>query len=104
MRRKGKKISSDNATILMPKAQIVIKAKNGKLTLNDQPKFTTVSSNNINHRPLVNKKRDNSFLVFRCPTKKAEVPAKNINTGAQKWVIHLVRNNTTLVLERSVGS
>ncbi len=68
----------------MPKAQIVIKAKNGKVILNVHPKFTTVSSNKTNHSLLVNKKIDSSFFVLRCPTKKAEVPDKNINTGAQK--------------------
>ncbi len=39
---------------LAPKAQIVIKAKNGKVILNVHPKFTTVSSNKTNIRRVNN--------------------------------------------------
>ena len=57
-----------------------------------------------NHTPLVNKNHETFLTLFlRVPYKKAEVPAKNTNTGAQKCVIHLVKNNNGVVAFKSVG-
>jgi hypothetical protein len=44
------------------------------------------------------------FDFFLLPYKKAEVPARNTNIGAQKWVIHRVKNNIGVVVSRFVGS
>src|SRR5215217_5529350 len=94
----------DNTIMLTPKAQITPSTKNGKWILKVHPKFTTVNSKKINHSPRVKRKNDNSFFVFRCPVKNAEVPARNMNTGAQKCVIHLVKNSGTVVRSKSRGA
>lgn len=59
----------------------------------------------INHRPLVNNLNDASFFepVFVI-ARKALVPDNNTNTGAQKLVIHLVRNIAVPAYWRFVGS
>jgi hypothetical protein len=41
-------------------------------------------STNISHSPRVVKNLNNAGFVFLLPYKKAEVPARNTNTGAQK--------------------
>jgi len=43
-------------------------------------------------------------LVLRRPASHAEVPDKNTKTGAQKCVIHLVKNNCGVVVARFNGS
>jgi hypothetical protein len=55
-----------------------------KYGLNIHPKFTTVSSININHAPRFNKNNCSSSGDFLLPDKYAEIPAKKINMGAQK--------------------
>ena len=62
-----------------------------------------VSSRKISHNPLLTRNTDNSFLVFRCPDIKADVPANNTNIGAQKWVIQRVKNNCGVVVSMFVG-
>jgi hypothetical protein len=52
--------------------------------LKNQAKFITVSSRKISQIPRVSKNIDSAFLPFLVPTRKAEVPDKNINKGAQK--------------------
>jgi hypothetical protein len=42
------------------------------------------NSTNINQSPRVIKNLNNADFVFLLPYKKAEVPARNTNTGAQK--------------------
>jgi hypothetical protein len=44
------------------------------------------------------------FDFFLLPYKKAEVPARNTNTGAQKCVIHRVKNRNGVVVSKLVGS
>lgn len=63
-----------------------------------------VSSRKISHNPLLIRNTYNSFLVFRCPDMKADVPANKTNIGAQKWVIHRVKNKSTVVFCKSSGS
>ena len=63
-----------------------------------------VSSRKTSQRPRFNRNMESSCLLFLRPIKNAEVPARKINTGAQKWVIHRVKKSTTLVLLMSVGS
>ncbi len=59
----------------------------------------------MSQKPRLISQAESSILVFmRLPTKNADVPAKNMNTGAQKWVIKRVRNNGTVVVSRFVGS
>src|SRR5579871_5462668 len=88
----------------MPNVQMVINKNIGKLILKFHPKLTTVISRNINHKPRFKRKTDNSFLVFFCPMIYAEVPASNMNIGAQKCVIQRVKNIGTFVFSRSSGS
>ena len=61
-------------------------------------------STSTSHNPRVIRNRLRSLLVLRWPERKAEVPARNTNTGAQKWVIHLVKNNAGVVLAMFKGS
>ena len=101
--RNGSHINPARAIMLTPNAHITRKAIMGNEGSKNQAKFTTVNSRNISHKPLVSKNLDNAFLPFRCPTRKAEVPDRNINAGAQKWVIHRVKNSDAFVCVRSVG-
>ena len=42
-------------------------------------------------------------LVRRVPARLTEMPLRKTNNGAQKCVIHRVRNNSGVVVARSVG-
>jgi hypothetical protein len=53
------------------------------------------------HIPRLIKNCDNSFFDFLFPTIYADRPARKTKAGAQKWVIHLVKNNG---IELCVGS
>jgi len=70
--------------MLTPKAHIVCKP----ITLNRQSKekakLIIIISTIISHIPQVSKNFDKALLPFRIPTKYAEVPARNTNTGATK--------------------
>ena len=55
-------------------------------------------------KPLLNKKADTSLLLFLLPYRRAEVPDKNTNTGAQKLVIYRVKNNMGMAVCKLVGS
>jgi hypothetical protein len=69
-----------------------------------QPNLTITNSTSISHIPLVNKNHDTFLILFlRAPYRKAEVPAKKTNIGAQKWVIHLVKKRNGVVVCKSVG-
>jgi hypothetical protein len=57
----------------------------------------------MSQSPLLIRNKESCVVVFFCPVKKAEIPARNKNVGAQKWVIHLVRNNGTVVVAKFVG-
>ena len=91
-------------TIPRPSIQITCSLKVGYCGLKLHAKLITTTSSNINHNPRFNKNAANSFLVFLSPTKNAEVPARNTNTGAQKLVIHLVKKTAVFVCVISVGS
>src|SRR4051812_36369881 len=93
-----------NTIILTPNAQITCSISTGYAGLNVQPMVTINTSAITSHKPRVKRKKDSSFLVFFVPFKKAEAPARKVKMGAQKWVIHRVKNNGTSVLVRSVGS
>ena len=59
----------------------------------------------IRKNPLEKRKNATSFFVLPLlPYKKILVPERNTNTGAQKWVIHLVKNKIGVVLEKSRGA
>src|SRR3954470_8581938 len=93
----------ESTIILTPNAQITCSISTGYCGLKVQPRVTINASAITSHKPRVKRKKDNSFLVFLVPFKKAEAPARRVNIGAQKWVIHRVKNNGTSVLVRSVG-
>ena len=42
--------------------------------------------------PRFSKKPDSSLFVFRLPAIKADIPARKLKAGAQKWVIQRVKN------------
>jgi len=67
-------------------------------------KLKIATSTKMSQRPLLNKKEDNSFFDFLLPARKAGVPDKKTKTGAQKSVIHLVRNKIRVVVCKFVGS
>jgi len=96
-------MSAASTIILAPNAQSTSKRMKGNSKLKLNKKLETINSRKINQRPRVSKKIDSAFFPFRNPTRKADVPDRNINTGAQKLVIHLVRNKAALALERSLG-
>ena len=64
---------------------------------------TTNISVAINHSPRLKRNTDSSFFVFLCVIKNADVPARKRKIGAQKWVIHRVKNKAGNVVVRSVG-
>src|SRR5450755_3532461 len=90
---RGRCTNAAKTIILIPKAQITIKFKVLKYTSKYQAKFTMVSSIKTNQRPRLNKKADSSLFVFLRPAINAESPARKLKPGAQKCVIHLVKNS-----------
>src|SRR5664279_4352548 len=88
---RGRCTSAAKTIMLIPKAQITIKFKVLKYTSKYQAKFTMVSSIKTSHKPRLNKNADNSAFDFLRPAINAEAPARKLNAGAQKWVIHLVK-------------
>ena len=66
-------------------------------------KLITAKSTAISQRPLCTRKRLSCFLERRVPARLAEIPLRKTNNGAQKCVIHRVRNRTGVVVARSVG-
>src|SRR3569833_2478979 len=73
----------------------------GKAGFKFQPRLATTNSSSISQIPRFNKKADNSFLLFLCPTRKADVPVSSRNIGAQKCVIQRVKNIIPVVFVRS---
>jgi hypothetical protein len=75
------------------------------LKLKSQAHRTTVNSSTISHRPRVARNRATSLRLRPLASdRNALVPARKTKTGAQKCVIHRVKNSATDVCERSVGS
>ena len=72
--------------------------------MKNQAKFKIVNSNTMSQSARFRRKVVSSIFPFLVPTKKAEVPARKTNTGAQKCVTHRVANNKALVFVRSTGS
>ena len=91
-------------TIAKPSAQITCSRNIGYAGLKLHAKLITTVSNSISQRPRFIRKVASSFFVFLSPTKKAEVPARKTNTGAQKFVIHRVKKIAPFVRSRSIGS
>src|SRR5215208_987182 len=59
----------------------------------------------MSQSPRVNRNEAVSLLfVFLTPYRNADVPARNTNTGAQKWVIQRVKKSRGVVVARLVGS
>src|SRR5213595_2141779 len=102
----GRKTSAANATIDQPIAQSTAAAVEWKSKLNPQPRhFTQVISNTASQSPRLKRNHESSRFVRPRPSeRKAPEPARKMNTGAQKCVIHRVRNSAGNVLVRSVGS
>ena len=66
---------------------------------------STVNSSTISQIPRVIRNLESSGFGFpRSPWKYAPVPARNTKIGAQKWVIHRVKNSAGYVRETSLGS
>ena len=84
--------SNPNMIMLHPMAQITWKIHTWYKGSKVQPRVMTVTSRKISHAPRLSKKTLSSALVLRCPDKYAEIPERNKTVGAQKWVIHLVKN------------
>src|SRR5256885_15791382 len=93
--------------MLQPIAQITW-SKDASVSTSTLKKITrrsTVSSRKISHRPRVHRNRDNDDVGFpRNAWKYAPVPARNTNSGAQKWVIQRVKNSIGVVFATLVGS
>src|SRR5215203_1191743 len=100
----GSHISALKIIMLIPMAHITCSITMCCKGSNLHAKEIIVTSSKTSQRPLVNKKKLSSLFVFLCPDKKAEIPERNKNVGAQKWVIHLVKNKKGVVVARLVGS
>jgi hypothetical protein len=72
-------------------AQITSRAMKEKSISKVSKRLTMVTSASISQRPLVIKNMLSSFFDLRADCRKADVPDKKTNTGAQKCVIHLVK-------------
>ncbi len=99
----GKHTTAHMMTMARPSTQITCSRNIGDAGLKLHAKLITTVSSSISHSPRFNKKPANSFFVFLSPTKNAEVPARNTNTGAQKCVIHRVKNTAPFVCCISSG-
>src|SRR5215813_9237006 len=101
IQRTGRRTIKAIKTMLHPRTQITADAAQG---VNVQAKSMMVISSRTSHRPRVRKNHDTCWTVFpREVAKYAPVPARNENTGAQKWVMNRVKNNAELVLLTSSG-
>ena len=87
----GRCTRAASTIMLTPSDQITRRPNVLNLTSKNQAKLTIVNSIKISHSPRFNKKPDNCLTVFLLPTINAESPARKLNAGAQKWVIHLVK-------------
>jgi hypothetical protein len=58
----------------------------------------------INHNPLLIRNMLSSFFVLRRLCRYIDVPERKTKTGAQKCVIHRVKNNVGDVVARFNGS
>ena len=96
--------SSPRIIMLHPIAHITCQMKRLYNGLKVIANVITAISINTSQMPRFIKKRLISFLVLRRPASHAEVPDKNTKTGAQKCVIHLVKNNCGVVVARFNGS
>ena len=80
----GKCMSAERKIMLIPNDQITANPEELKVISKFHAKFTIVSSITANQIPRFKRKELNSALVFRLPTKNAEIPARKQNVGAQK--------------------
>jgi len=62
------------------------------------------SSTSTSQKPLLIRNKLSSDFVFVCPIRNTDVPERKKNVGAQKCVIHLVKNRAGVVVARLVGS
>jgi hypothetical protein len=98
---------SRNERIINPNPIAAITSKSNilKCRSNQIAKLITVNSIIISQIPLVINNRlvdSRSFLFFI--DMKADVPARNTKTGAQKWVIQRVKKSNGEVVTRFRGS
>ena len=70
--------------------------------IKNHKKLLTIISKKISQIPLVNKNFDSSYLFFLDPYRYAETPVNKTKTGAQKWVITLVKKNIGVAVDKSV--
>src|SRR4026209_2972059 len=89
--------------MLIPIAQITCNITALYRGLNVQPKVIITTSTISNQIPLFIKKPLRLVFDFFVLRRKADVPARNTKMGAQKCVIHLVKNRSGVVVARSVG-
>ena len=104
--RQGSHTSAASATIDQPSAQITANPWSVPPTPKSQPNAsTTVSSSKTSQSPRVQRNREISLVVRpRRPYRYAAVPARKTNEGAQKCVIHRVKNSQPSVCARSSGA
>jgi hypothetical protein len=101
----GNHTSAAISTIDQPSAQITPAVHGMTSNVKYQPTETTVNSSSTSQRPRVRKKRLISGTVRpRASERKAPNPARRKKTGAQKCVIHRVKNSAGVVWTRSTGS
>src|SRR5260221_10649369 len=89
--------------MLMAIAQMTWRKKRLYSGLNDQIKVTITNSTITSQKPRFMRKRLTSFFDFFCVIRNTEVPARKTKSGAQKWVIHLVKNKAGVVVAILVG-
>ena len=90
--------------MLQPVAQMTCKIIVLKKGLKVNPIVTTVTSIVTSQAPLLIRKRLASPVDFFCEERYADTPDNITKTGAQKWVIHLVKNIGAVVVAGSRGS
>src|SRR5262249_19764702 len=97
--------SAASAIIDQPSAHNTISTVTRKSKLNciDRQRMMTASSR-INHSPRVTRKRESPSVPRRRAERYAPVPVSRKKVGAQKCVIHRVKNNGAVVVARLVGS
>src|SRR5687767_151600 len=90
--------------MLMPIAQITCNPMMEKEMSNEKIRLIRKISTSISQEPLVIRKRLNSFFDLRLLCRNADIPERKTKTGAQKWVIHLVKYKMGVVVCMESGS
>src|SRR6187549_1446003 len=88
---KGSQTAKPRKIMLIPIAQITCSPMREKEISKLKIRLTRKISISTSQKPLLIRKKLNSFFDLRLLCKKADIPERKTKTGAQKWVIHLVR-------------